>query len=153
LRTRARPTLCLVQPVSLETPWSGGSQMPQGAVQPNMNRLEARRQSWTLRRILLAAAVAVAAFLLIRPVDADFINRTGSDTIEYRTAACGVPVAVVLGAGPDLPEGTTSSVGTVNASRACEATSGKWVAASLTMLLALAGVGSWAARSDIRSGR
>jgi hypothetical protein len=117
-----------------------------------MHRLEARRQSWTFRRTPLGAAVAVAAFLLIRPVDASFINRAESDTIEYRTATCGVPVAAVLGADPDLPQGTTPSVGTINAHRSCEATSGKRVAAGLTTLLAVVVAGWWARRSGTRSG-
>lgn len=82
--------------------------------------------------VLLAAAVA----LMLVPVEATYLNNVGSDTIEFRTASCGAPVASLLGADPDLNGGSEFPMGGETAVAACEAASGKRVIGALVLLLA-----------------
>jgi hypothetical protein len=103
-----------------------------------------RRTAVTPRRRLpsLAAAAAAilvvaAAVLLLAPVKAAYINDVGSDTIEYRTASCGAPVATLLGAEPLLYDGggAVGRLGRNGPRAACDAVAGKRVAGGLLLLL------------------
>ena len=86
----------------------------------------------------VAAMVAIAAVvLLVTPVTATYINDVGSDTIEYRTASCGAPVAALLGAEPGLGGGSVHRLGPHGAGTACDAVAGKRVSAALLLLLLL----------------
>lgn len=90
----------------------------------------------------IGVTIAVGAIgLLLAPVHATYINDVGSDTIEYRTASCGAPVATLLGAEPGLGGGSIHPLGRDGPRAACDAAAGKRVAGGLLLLLVLASVG------------
>jgi len=84
---------------------------------------------------VLAIAVAVALALMIVPVQATYLNDVGSDTVEYRTASCGTPVASILGAEPGLGGGSEFPIGGDASKTSCEAASGRRVIGALVLLL------------------
>lgn len=90
------------------------------------------------RRVLVFLLVtAVSVALLVLPVDATHLSQVDSDVIVYRTASCGMPVASLLGADPELDAaGSQSTIGADTAETACEAASGKRVAGALLILVA-----------------
>lgn len=91
--------------------------------------------------VMLVLAAAVAPMVV--PVKATYLNRVGSDTIEFRTASCGAPVASLLGADPELNGGSEFWngesefwIGGATSASACEAASAKRVIGALALLLA-----------------
>ena len=88
-----------------------------------------------LRAVVVAAAVA-AALLMVLPVDAIYLNKVGSHTLEFRTASCGVPVVSLLGADPGLGGGSFHRIGGETARTACDAAAGKRVIVGQFLLLA-----------------
>ena len=118
-----------------------------------------RRFPWFAAATVAVAAVA-AVVLLLAPVTATYINDVGSDTIEYRTASCGAPLATLLGAEPVLGGGSVHRLGPHGARAACDAVAGKRVSGALLLLLLLSTIGWLAAvkarkrtRSERESGQ
>lgn len=91
----------------------------------------------------VAVAAAVLALLLV-PTEATYLSNVGSDTVEHRTAACGPPVASLLGADPALGVGVSSRLGADTAPVACRAASSSRALAALGVLLVTTLV--WGAR-------
>jgi hypothetical protein len=98
------------------------------------------RRVLSLVAVAAAIAVAAVAFLLLAPVKATYIDEVGSDTIDYRTASCGAPVAALLGADPLLYDGGGSvhRLGPQGPRAACDAAAGKRVSGGLLLLLIVA---------------
>lgn len=94
------------------------------------------RRQWA--RLLGIAVVLFVAFLLLAPVKASYINRVGSDTIEYRTASCGTPILSMVGGRPGLGGGSPHPIGAVNARQACKGSAGRRVAGGVSLLLVVA---------------
>lgn len=85
--------------------------------------------------MIVVAAIAAAIGLLFVPVEATYLNRVGSDTIEYRTATCGSPVASTLGSSPGLGGGSAFPIGAESSAAACEGASAKRAVGALALLL------------------
>lgn len=95
-----------------------------------------------VRLVLVGAVVAAALGLALIPVQASYLSRVGSDTVEYRIASCGSPITSLLGAEPGLGGGSPRPIGLASAVTACEAASGKRAIITLVLLLgALVGYG------------
>lgn len=95
--------------------------------------------SMTLPRaaaVSIVLMVAGALALVLVPVDATYLEHVGSDTIGYRTASCGAPIASALGADPDLNGGSEHPIGGAMSEVACDAASGERIIAALVLLLA-----------------
>lgn len=83
----------------------------------------------------MVAVVVIAVGLMLVPVEAEYLNKVGSDTIEYRTASCGIPLVSMLGAEPGLGGGSEFPMGGETSTWACEAASGKRAVGALVLLL------------------
>ncbi len=101
----------------------------------------------SLPRLGALAATLLAVGLLLFPVTAAYVSEVGLDTVAFRTASCGAPIGSLLGMDPGLGGGVAEPIGSVNAARACEATSGKRVLGGVGLLLLLASLGWVAERS------
>lgn len=88
-----------------------------------------------LPQFAVVVVLVTAAALMIVPVEATYLNNVGSDTVEFRTASCGSPIASLLGADPDLV-GMPEFIGGETSTAACQAVSGKRVIGALALLLA-----------------
>lgn len=88
--------------------------------------------------VVLMVVVAAAVAVMVVPIRATYLNDVGSDTVEYRTASCGLPIASLLGGEPELDGGSEAPIGKETSTPACEAASGKRVAGALALLLAAA---------------
>ena len=95
--------------------------------------MDLRRPPWL--RAFVTIAVAVALALMVVPVRATYLNKVGSDTLEYRTASCGAPIASLLGADAELDGGSDLPIGGQTSKTSCEAASGRRVVAALVLLL------------------
>src|SRR5687768_8370368 len=87
------------------------------------------------RRAITALVVAAGLALLCIPAEAAFLHEVGSDTVQYRTARCGPPIAALLGADPALGEVSVSpQLGSEPSRTSCAAVSGKRVSGALVRL-------------------
>jgi hypothetical protein len=91
------------------------------------------RGNWS--RLIGVVVVLVAAFLLLAPVKANYIERVGSDFTVYRTASCGAPALSMLGSEPGLGGGSSYPIGGVNARQACKGAAGSRVSIGLLLLI------------------
>lgn len=106
-----------------------------------MNGTSGRRGQASLPRLGALAATVLAGGLLLIPVTAAYVSEVGTDTVAFRTASCGAPIGSLLGMNPGLGGGMAQPIGSVNAARACEATSGKRIFGGMGLLLLLASLG------------